>query len=499
MLAGRCERASRIEEAISAVQTFVRRARLGLEPGWTVSHAFAHLWDCRFTNFHAWQACKRRELYKENWIDWHEFGKAEKIEAFRLLTDQLKRASLTVAEPGGVDYWPDSLPPGHPGLCLLQRREPAEMQILPAAREGLSLLTTPERDARPSWITTVPDLAPPPPPPKNPAGANQPAALKADIARASGSPGKLPFWMECAIRLGARFLRVAAAEYPPASTEFEARHECKRKDAPNRINAKDKECCVSCCRKCGCEHPACMDEYYFWLIDAQYFDPETQSVFSNVFDGQQNEYYDQNTQVATPWHDPSQLPDLLEWPSEPMVRLAWCRVHNGEFQLPRRSDWGIAYDPKNGIPDLNFAGRFGDSLYLDVTNPATAGFRYDMVPDTAEEFDNLAIPALPKPAPPPGLVAYPYFVYFEPGSRLFPWSMYAPAMAVACALRTNCRFEAALKWYELPYNPLERDNRWALCKAADGDGHGNIPGRIDREVGNVAVWRIRVAAAILPT
>ena len=36
--AGVCERASRIEEAITAVQSFVRRARLGLEPGWTVSY-----------------------------------------------------------------------------------------------------------------------------------------------------------------------------------------------------------------------------------------------------------------------------------------------------------------------------------------------------------------------------------------------------------------------------------------------------------------------------
>src|SRR5207248_8673723 len=33
--AGLCERASRIEEAVTAVQNFVRRARLGLEPGWT--------------------------------------------------------------------------------------------------------------------------------------------------------------------------------------------------------------------------------------------------------------------------------------------------------------------------------------------------------------------------------------------------------------------------------------------------------------------------------
>jgi hypothetical protein len=46
-----------------------------------------------------------------------------------------------------------------------------------------------------------------------------------------------------------------------------------------------------------------MDEYYFWLVDAAYFDPENQSVYTGIFDAQQNEYYDQNAQLATPWHD----------------------------------------------------------------------------------------------------------------------------------------------------------------------------------------------------
>jgi hypothetical protein len=444
VLAGRCEKASRIEEAVSAVQTFVRRARLGLEPGWTVSGAFAHLWNCRFISYHVWQACKRRELYKENWIDWHEHERAETIEAFGFLNEQLKRATLTIATPGGVDFWPDQLPPSHPGLCLLQRRDPAEMRILPAAREGLNLLATPERDARPSWITTVPDL-------------------NAPLPAAAPAAAKLPFWMECAIRLGTRFVRLAAAAYPPASTDFSPRHECEPESLHGR--KADNECCVTCCEECGCEHPAYVDEYYFWLIEAQYFDPETQPVYSNIFDGQQKEFYDQNVQVATPWHDVTQLPGLLEWPPEPMVRLAWCRVHNGEFKQPRRSVWGIPYSVAAGVPDLAFKGRVGDSLYFEVTNPGNVGFRYDMVPDSAKELDSLVLPLAPPPPPPPaGLVAYPYFVYFEPGARLFPWSLFSPSIAVAHALRAHCRFEAALKWYELVYNPLNRDNRWALCE-----------------------------------
>ena len=181
--AGLSERASRIEEAISAVQTFIRRARMGLE-SWSVSGALAHLWDCRFISYRVWQACRRRELYKENWIDWHELEKASKIEAFGFLDAQLKRATLTISAPGGVDFWPDHLPPSHPALCLLQRRDPAEMHLLNAPREGLDLLATPERTARPSWITTVPE------PPA------QPLAGVAAPPPAAPVP-KLPFWMEC--------------------------------------------------------------------------------------------------------------------------------------------------------------------------------------------------------------------------------------------------------------------------------------------------------------
>ena len=421
------------------------------------------MWDFRFATYHIWQACKRRELYKENWIDWDELEKAKKIEAFSFLDEELKRLTLTIAEPGGVDYWPDDRPPTHPGLCLLQHRDPAEMQILPAAREGLNLLATPERDARPSWITMVPDQSAAPSPPGTVAGPVGPGA----------ATSKLPFWMECAIRLGTRFIRVAAAPYPPASTEFEPRHECGDELGHPEKHKKKDECCVSCCKECGCEHPAHVDEYYFWLVEAKYFepDPNLQTSFNGFYDGQQNEYYDQNAQVATPWHDTGQLPGLLEWPSEPMVRLAWCRVHNDEFQQPRRSVWGVAVDA-GATPDLTFQGRVSDSLYFDVTNSVTGagGFRYDMVPDLAIESENLAVPAVSPFTDPPfpfaftQLFAYPYFAYFQPGARLFPWSLYSPSVAVAHALRAHCRFEAALKWYDLVYDPFDRDNRWARCE-----------------------------------
>lgn len=184
---------------------------------------------------------------------------------------------------------------------------------------------------------------------------------------------------------------------------------------------------------------------------------------------------------------------MLSWPPEPMVRLAWCRVHNGEFQQPRRSDWGIAYTAGGARPDLSFLGRVGDSLFFEVTNPGTSGFRYDMVPDAAVEIDTLVLPPPPPPPPPGGLPAYPYFCYYEPGARLFPWSLYSPAIAVAHALRAHCRFEAALKWYELVERPLHRDNHWACARKPSASQKTRRPAATRGSYGN------RIAAATPPT
>src|ERR1019366_4363055 len=65
----------------------------------------------------------------------------------------------------------------------------------------------------------------------------------------------LPFWMEAAIRLGRRFYRIAAAGVPPASSGL----------MPHGKHAG------VCCVECGCVHPALVDEYYFWLVEGQYY------------------------------------------------------------------------------------------------------------------------------------------------------------------------------------------------------------------------------------
>jgi hypothetical protein len=52
--AGVCEKASRIEEAITAVQSFVERARLPQEPTFAITPQFAAVWDKIFATFRIW-------------------------------------------------------------------------------------------------------------------------------------------------------------------------------------------------------------------------------------------------------------------------------------------------------------------------------------------------------------------------------------------------------------------------------------------------------------
>ncbi len=492
--AGIRERASRVEDAISAVQAFVQRARLGLEPTFVVTPALVQLWEGRFATFRAWETCKRREIYRENWIEWDELEKARRIEAFRFLEDRLRRIDLTWPVPGGLEWWPDQLPQAHDPITVLQSADPSVIKLFqpgPLLPEGLGLLGSPERAGRPSWLAPV-HREPAPPPPDDDtggdipgvagatglndpdAGSSQPAGVRAlldaDVVGAVVVPpppeelARLPLWFQAAIELGTRFIRVAAAGVPLAATRF----------APRRV---EPEPC--CCETCGELHPPVMDEYYFWLEDARHYAPVVQD--ANV--GAQSSD-DPTVDPTSDWHRPTKLPHLLAWPDEPMVHLHWCRVHNGEFQQPRRSDEGLPVDPSllppGGMPELNFMGRTVDSLRFEVTGVPTpdftqeppppgttyepVGFRYDLATDSAVPLPEV------RPAPGPSFVAfptplkaYPFFIFFAPGARVEPPSPFSISLAVAGALRAHCRFEEALKWYELVYSPLWRDDSWAIC------------------------------------
>lgn len=441
--AGLCQRASRAEEAITAVQIFVQRARLGLEPNWNLGSEFVLLWERRFASYRVWQACKRRALYKENYIEWEELEKARASEAFRFLEDQLRSSTLTVAAPAGLTIWNGKRPPAHPGIQLLQVREPSLLAALAPPREGFSLLGTPERHARPSWLA-APGIAQPQRDDDDHPGPHIPI----EGGSLSAPPiinGKLPYWIEAAIRLGARFVRVAAAGLPVRASTF------------NPFTPDAQGCCVDC----GKAHPPVVDEYYFWILDSRSFAAVAQDANIRVTGI--------NPDDGGPWHDEIALPKLLSWKSAPMVHLFWARVHNGELKQMRRSAEGVCIAQDAGQPDLTFIERLADSLYFKVSGgkappghePTPApGFRYNLPTDTAEVLP----PVVAEAATPASffkfLPAYPFFVYSTPGAPLVPPTFFSQAVAVATALRAHCRFEAALKWYEEVFDPLDEDAAW---------------------------------------
>lgn len=469
--AGICQKASRIEEAVTAVQSFVERARLSQEPTFVVTPAFASAWDKLFATFRIWQACRRRALYKENYVEWTEHGRAVQTEAFRFLESELRRATLTAPQPGGMEYWPGPYWPAHAPLVLLQHREPSHLRQVPQS-ENLGLMGRPERHARPSWLA----------PSQRPLTGRTPGAndvpgvtgtAAAGPANTSTTPSsstspELPLWLQAAVRLGTRFLRVAAAGEPPATSTF------MPPAAPTS----------ACCIHCGRVHPPVVDEYYFWLVSSEYYDPTVLNPADPTL------HQDADWGVVPPdmtsdWHRRSRLPQLLVWPTRPMVRLAWCRVHNGEFQTPRCTDDGAYVNPAGGGAQLEFIGREGDSLRFRITNaaplprpgytdPSPWGFRYDIAPDTAVVLPEvIATPPAPGPFP-AALPAYPFFVYFTPGAPLEP-SVYSTAMTVAGTLRIHCRYEAALKWYELYFAPGDKDLRWATCRTPQRPPTGTDP------------------------
>ncbi|EOD63596.1 neuraminidase-like domain-containing protein [Amycolatopsis vancoresmycina] len=464
---GITQRVTRIEDAVTAVQAFVQRARLGLEPGFAVTPRFAAVWEHRFGTFRTWVAARRREVYRENWIEWDDLRTARRSEAFRFLEDELRRTALTVPVPGGLEWWPKTAahrPPGHPGLPARQVPEPAGIRLERSAPDGLGLLGTPERVARPSWLAPVSFLLDGqnggndgPDGPRITTRRKTAAVRKKALTTTKASevdvlaePG-LPLWLRAAEGLGSGFVRLAAAGLPTAAARF----------APRPGGHDDV--------------PPEVDEYYFWVAGSGFFaaaDAEQNADAGAVAPGDQGHTDEQTSD----WHRPGKVPGLLNWDPEPQVHLYWSRFHHGEFEPPRRSAEGLAV--AGGPLRLKFDGRTGDSLRFEVTdltgttNAGTTpdgygdyagapppGFRYDLAADSAVVLPLVAKPSS-VPAPQFGLAAYPFFAYVSPGAPLLPPSVHAVASAVAKTLRTHNGFEAALRWYELAYPPLARDNAW---------------------------------------
>ncbi|MFI5776075.1 neuraminidase-like domain-containing protein [Nocardia sp. NPDC051570] len=427
-------RASRIEEAISAVHGFVQRTRLGLEPDFVLSPELRQLWEDRFATFRQWQRCTERDLYRENWIEWDELARARRVDAFHILETELRRGDLTVATPTTRAWWPADPAVGPLARATRGRRASTTVALLTPGPipENLDLLATPDAAAQFDALAPIPD----------------------DEAR-------LPLWIRAAIRLGGSFVRLAAAGEP--------------------VDALEGPCPPDVDSCCGCAHPhtAGIDEYYFWLqTGAEYPAFWTRSASDDPPIPQNADIGVTDADETSDWHRPETLPALLDWPPVRVVYLHWSRLHRGEFQPPRRCADPIIVDPSfTEDPRLRFLGRTADSLRFDIvdsaqaavgvrptgyTDPVNPGFRYDLATDSARALPLLVPPGDPAPGP-GGLDAYPRFAFTCPGAPVEPLTPFAVATTVAGALRADCRFDSALDWYALVRPPLAADNGWTDC------------------------------------
>ena len=426
------ECSSRIEDAINAVQIFVQRARVGLESSLKITHGFTQLWDSRFATYEGWRAYRRRLLYNENWIHWDDLQVAGKSEGFQFFESELKQNSLTIPRSMPSMVWQkDTHLPERPSLHPIQRREFAALQVQSHADDqGVPLIGTPERAARPAWIApvVVPNIKIP----------NTTSNISAEDDSADAN--QIPLWFQTAVRLGTRFIRVAAAGIPPG-TPYSDR--------------------------------SILDEYYFWLTEGKRYDPADAKKDADT--GSTGK--DPKIDPTSDWDDSTKLPELLHWPSRKLVHLSWTRVHQGVFDPPRRSDEGVSLK-EGDVPDLKFKGRRSDSLTFTVVASTKSGFRYDLAADSVVLIPQVIQDTFPKENFPPPLTSYPYFVYFTPGAPLQPISSFCTALTIAATLRIHCKFEAALDWCREAFDPLKRTNTWAQCpekNSADKQSHDHVP------------------------
>ncbi|KAF2395546.1 hypothetical protein EJ06DRAFT_534894 [Trichodelitschia bisporula] len=413
------EMTTRIDDAIAAVQTFVQRMRLGLE---TNVLGLVETWDERYATFRAWQSHKRREVYPENWIQWDELRAARKSEAFRFLQGELRCGVLSVAKPSHAFPW---------AINVLDRQRALLDTNVPDGPRALQDTALYEVSSANPIVSTV--------------GSSGMAVLAQGHA---GQPTlvapqtELPLWIQSALDLGTNFLRIAAATPPPALTRPKRSH----------------------CKHCDEIHPPSIDEFYFWLTEVRRFDDADAAQNLELGARAPDPACDWDPQRTNP--DGKKLQDLLRWESQSMYALSWCRVHRSKFDIPRQSDSGVVGTLLT--QNLDLIGRELDSLVFSVNG--VAAINYDLADDTATVFN----PQLAKIDPPKtdpseseksrGLMAAPYFMYYEPGAPLMP-STFSTALNVASVLNEQGRLDAALKWFELafetPKGPLERHNAWA--------------------------------------
>jgi len=442
------EKTTRIEDAISTAQSFVQRVRLGLEPQIQPASNFIEVWDAKYSTFKTWKPSKLRELYPENRIYWDELRSARKSDSFRSLEKALRGGVLTIPKQSSSMPWSDTMTTQLPKDSPLTDLQSLEHVSLTTS--GSSLLGYPEYSGQLSLI--APLL------PSNDYDQTYSTQVTYKTTVTNGTTPAaqplqkepLPLWMKAAVDMGVSFIQVAAATGPVAIT-------------PTRDSAR-------WCNTCEKIHAPHIDEFYFWLTPARYFN--SRDALKNLDFG------------ATPpdpscsW-DPIQrkLKDLLKWGPRPIFYLSWCRVHCGRFDASRQSDAGTAPGGTGtGTPSLAFVGRKADSLLFSVDGVET--FIYDVSRDYTSSLTDAVmndVESVPDGTTVPSdtidtsqfaapLTAFPFFIHFEPGAPVIPISNLSTSVSVASALSSHGHYQEALKWYELafdsPRSPLLRNNSW---------------------------------------
>ena len=493
--AGVGETATRVGDGVAAAQRFVQRAVLGLEPAFPVGEGLLRRWEgCGLGSFEGWRAGRRREWYRENWLLWEEARRAGGSEGGRSLGLGLQSGVTTVATLARDLTW---------GAAAVVPRQPGKRSVSgyqgfvlgeqrQALDEGLGLMGTPDHSARPTWLTPLKALADAPSSGSGGGGDDGSGGISLKDATvltpnsveppfpAAASLQSIPLWVQAALRLGTRFIRVAASNVPIA--------------APYGHPHKE----VSACGQCSKDHAPVIDEYYFWLQDSRRFDPtdapapQNADAHNNVpgvdqtLDPNQSQI-DPRTIQADPtsdWDAPTAK--MLFWKSEPAVHLHWTRVHMGVLQDPRRSTEAIPLvDADLSSLYLDLRGRAVDSLLFDVKKgDSTTGFRYDIATDTAvpvpEAVERDPPPPLPLPAAlANALAAFPYFLYFHAGAPLVPTGTFGTSLLIASSLRADCHYQASTSWLRLAYDPLTRDNSWAQCPDREAAREAVLPAKAD--------------------
>ncbi|KAI4159142.1 MAG: hypothetical protein LQ342_006846 [Letrouitia transgressa] len=471
---GILQRASRVEDAIQAVQTFVQRARIGLEPTFPLTREFSELWECRFSSFQTWQAWKRRSLYRESWIYWDDLRRLKDSEGFSFFGSEISKGVDTLAGTARSMWWPSPEWPDVPGAQMVTAEQYAVFQRQKDSMgEGLPLMATPDRHGRPTLIApqNLDDPEPPEPPPEPlPSAklseirkATEPFAGAKDVEKKhtardqQGHAGLFdeirspPLWLQSTIRMGTRFIRVAASGLPTAFPyTFDPTVQDQGQD-----QGQDQE--AQCC-KCGQYHAPSIDEYYFWLSDGSFYS-EDDAIQKANHDVSISDEIDPTSE----WDDPQKLPSLLHWPKQPTLHLFWARMHRGSLDPPRRSDDGIQLRLADGVK-LSFIGRSVDSLLFTAANEGRSGFRYDLPTDSAVVTPQV-VPDNPPAAHPLDkfLSAYPLFLYFAGGKPLEPLDSRCVALELARRLKQDCKYEAASLWCRKAFDVLNRDNSWMRC------------------------------------